>query len=164
MFLWYAWLEGRGGVELEALTLSQAGELRPHPISPRREVPAGISKPDYADDPNGLAHAEIEANRTRAIKEYSPAEIEGVRAACHLARRALDQVARSVDEGVTTDYLDWVCHDVITGGGGYPSPLNYFGFPKSCCTSVNEVVCHGIPDARPLQRGDIVSALLHPAL
>jgi methionyl aminopeptidase len=69
----------------------------------------------------------------------------------------LDACAAAVRPGVTTDELDRIAHDVTVAGGGYPSPLNYCSFPKSCCTSVNEVICHGIPDARPLEDGDIVN-------
>jgi methionine aminopeptidase len=124
-------------------------------------------------------------------------EIEGIRAACLLARRALDAAHAAVRPGVTTDEIDRIVHEVIVEGGGYPSPLNYYNFPKSVCTSVNEVggwglsfllggarprlllpcprlkplsrttplprrqqqqvICHGIPDARELQDGDIVN-------
>jgi methionyl aminopeptidase len=69
----------------------------------------------------------------------------------------LDACAAAVRPGVTTDELDRIAHEVTIAGGGYPSPLNYCSFPKSCCTSVNEVICHGIPDARPLEDGDIVN-------
>ena len=69
----------------------------------------------------------------------------------------LDACAAAVRPGVTTDELDRIAHEVTVAGGGYPSPLNYCSFPKSCCTSVNEVICHGIPDMRPLDDGDIVN-------
>lgn len=69
----------------------------------------------------------------------------------------LDACAAAVRPGVTTDELDRIAHEVTVAGGGYPSPLNYCSFPKSCCTSVNEVICHGIPDMRPLEDGDIVN-------
>lgn len=69
----------------------------------------------------------------------------------------LDACSAAVRPGVTTDEIDRICHEVTLAGGGYPSPLNYCSFPKSCCTSVNEVICHGIPDARPLEDGDIVN-------
>ena len=80
-----------------------------------------------------------------------------MRAACSLARHVMDTVAWALEPGVTTEELDRICHAVTVGNGAYPSPLNYMGFPKSLCTSVNEVVCHGIPDARPLEDGDIVN-------
>jgi hypothetical protein len=72
-------------------------------------------------------------------------------------RKVLDACAAAVRPGVTTDELDRIAHEVTVAGGGYPSPLNYCSFPKSCCTSVNEVICHGIPDMRPLEDGDIVN-------
>jgi len=59
--------------------------------------------------------------------------------------------------GITTEEIDKAVHDFIISQDAYPSPLNYYGFPRSCCTSVNEIICHGIPDTRPLQNGDIVN-------
>lgn len=69
----------------------------------------------------------------------------------------LDLVASHVKPGVTTDELDAICHQACIDRNSYPSPLNYVKFPKSICTSVNEVICHGIPDQRPLQEGDIIN-------
>ncbi|KAL7566217.1 hypothetical protein ACA910_011287 [Epithemia clementina (nom. ined.)] len=80
-----------------------------------------------------------------------------MRQAARLARQALDLACRVVQPGMTTDEVDTVVHNAIVRAGAYPSPLNYSGFPKSLCSSVNEVVCHGIPDTRPLEMGDIVS-------
>ena len=74
-----------------------------------------------------------------------------------LARRALDIGHAAVKAGVTTDQIDEVIHNFIIENDGYPSPLNYYKFPKSHCSSVNEVICHGIPDSRPLEEGDIVN-------
>lgn len=62
-----------------------------------------------------------------------------------------------VKPGVTTEEIDKAVHDFIISQDAYPSPLNYYSFPRSCCTSVNEIICHGIPDTRPLQEGDIVN-------
>ena len=73
------------------------------------------------------------------------------------AAEILLEVGSQVEPGITTDYLDEVAHEATIDKGGYPSPLNYRGFPKSVCTSVNEVICHGIPDSRPLADGDIVN-------
>jgi methionyl aminopeptidase len=84
-------------------------------------------------------------------------EIERMRRAGRAAAEILFEVAPHVIPGVTTDRLDEVAHEATIARGGYPSPLNYRGFPKSVCTSVNEVVCHGIPDSRPLAEGDIVN-------
>jgi len=80
-----------------------------------------------------------------------------MRAAGRVAREVLDIAGRAVRVGVTTDEIDALVHEETLKRGAYPSPLNYHGFPKSCCTSVNEVICHGIPDDRKLQNGDIIN-------
>ena len=74
-----------------------------------------------------------------------------------LARRTLDYGHSLVKVGVTTDYIDEKVHQFIIDNEAYPSPYNYYKFPKSLCTSVNEVICHGIPDSRPLENGDIIN-------
>ncbi len=74
-----------------------------------------------------------------------------------MAADVLATTANAIDVGITTDELDAVCHRATVAQGAYPSPLNYHGYPKSLCTSVNEVICHGIPDSRPLGNGDIVN-------
>jgi methionyl aminopeptidase len=84
-------------------------------------------------------------------------EIERMRATCRLAAEVLDFIAPHVVAGVTTDHLNDLCHRFIVERGAYPSPLNYYGFPKSICTSVNDVVCHGIPGGQVLKEGDIVN-------
>jgi methionyl aminopeptidase len=83
--------------------------------------------------------------------------IERMRRTGRAAAEILREVGAAVAPGVTTDELDARCHEACLARGGYPSPLNYGGFPKSVCTSVNEVICHGIPDDRPLRDGDIVN-------
>ena len=80
-----------------------------------------------------------------------------MRRAGRAAAEVLQTVGAAVRPGVTTDELDALCHEECIRRGGYPSPLNYDGFPKSLCTSVNEVICHGIPDDRALIDGDIVN-------
>lgn len=82
-------------------------------------------------------------------------EQEGVRLAGKLGREVLDEAARAIAPGVTTDEIDRVVHEACIERECYPSPLGYYKFPKSCCTSVNEVICHGIPDMRPLENGDL---------
>lgn len=82
-------------------------------------------------------------------------EQEGVRTAAKLGREVLDEAAKAVDVGVTTDELDRIVHEACIDRECYPSPLGYYKFPKSVCTSVNEVICHGIPDTRPLVNGDL---------
>jgi methionyl aminopeptidase len=80
-----------------------------------------------------------------------------MRASCQLAAQVLQHAGTLVKPGVTTDEIDRAVHKMIIDNGAYPSPLRYGKFPKSVCTSVNECVCHGIPDSRPLEDGDIVN-------
>ncbi|UYV61502.1 BMS1 [Cordylochernes scorpioides] len=91
------------------------------------------------------------------IRVLDEEEIEGVRTASKLGREVLDIVAGALEVGITTDEIDLLVHEACIDRECYPSPLNYYGFPKSCCTSVNEVICHGIPDLRPLQDGDLLN-------
>jgi methionyl aminopeptidase len=87
----------------------------------------------------------------------TPEEIEKMRVACRFAASVLDFIRPHVQVGVTTDELDRLCHDYIVERGAYPAPLHYKGFPKSICTSVNEVSCHGVPNDRVLVDGDIIN-------
>jgi methionyl aminopeptidase len=87
----------------------------------------------------------------------APDVIERMRKACHIARDILEEVGAAVAPGVTTDEIDRISHEAHVSRGVYPSPLRYNHFPKSLCTSVNEVICHGIPDDRALVDGDIVN-------
>ncbi|KAJ2715309.1 Methionine aminopeptidase 1 [Coemansia spiralis] len=133
------------------------GELRPaYPLSPRREVPAGIQVPDYALRADGVSKLE-QTYRNAQIAVMEGEELETMRHVCRLGREVLDAAARVIRPGITTDEIDRVVHEATIERGAYPSPLNYFGFPKSVCTSVNEVICHGIPDQRKLVEGDIVN-------
>ena len=86
----------------------------------------------------------------------TPETIERMRVAARIAARAMAAAAEAIAPGVTTDALDAVAHEYMLDHGAYPSTLGYRGYPKSSCTSVNEVICHGIPDARPLEDGDLV--------
>lgn len=96
--------------------------------------------------------------RTQQVKLHDAREFDGMRRAGHLAAATLDFVGPHVRPGVTTGELDRLCHDFIVGRGAIPAPLGYRGFPKSICTSVNHVVCHGIPDERKvLAAGDILN-------
>ena len=134
------------------------GSLRPcYPLSPKRHVPPHIVRPDYADHPQGYPASEMESKRDTQIRVLSPAEVEGMRTVCRLAREVLDIGARAVRPGITTDEIDRIIHEATIERDCYPSPLNYHKFPKSTCTSVNEVICHGIPDGRVLVDGDIVN-------
>ncbi len=91
------------------------------------------------------------------ITIHKPEDFEGMRKAGKLASQILTRISEFVQEGVTTNYINDLCHKWIIEAGAIPAPLNYRGFPKSICTSVNHVVCHGIPDERKLREGDIVN-------
>ena len=94
---------------------------------------------------------------SRRITIYAPEDFVGMRAAGQLAAAALDMILPYVQPGVTTASLDRLCHDFILAHGAIPAPLNYRGFPKSICTSINHVVCHGIPGDRRLVAGDVLN-------
>ncbi|PKL41216.1 MAG: type I methionyl aminopeptidase [Spirochaetae bacterium HGW-Spirochaetae-1] len=84
-------------------------------------------------------------------------QIEGIRKSCELTKQTLDMVEERIAEGITTNEINGWVHEFITSRGGIPAPLNYNGFPKSVCTSINEVICHGIPEDRSLKNGDIIN-------
>jgi methionyl aminopeptidase len=130
--------------------MSSTTAIAPGTISPPRAVPAGIVRPHYVDAPAGTPADYDDA----MVKD--PETIERMRAAGRIAADAVLEVGRHVAPGVTTDELDRVGHEYILSRGAYPSTLGYKGFRKSLCTSVNEVICHGVPDSRPLGAGDIV--------
>ncbi len=130
--------------------------MRPfYPLTPRREVPDTIKKPDYAL--NGTPNSELLEARSNKIDPFNEQELKKYRTVCKLGREVLDAAAAAVKPGVTTDEIDEIVHRETIKRKAYPSPLNYYNFPKSVCTSVNEIICHGIPDKRPLQDGDIVN-------
>ena len=122
--------------------------LHPGRLSPTRQVPADIQRPEYV----GRKHP-----RTGEPDVKTPEIIERMRVAGKLAAQALEAVGAAVKPGVTTDYLDQVGHDFLVSHGAYPSTLGYRGYPKSLCTSLNEVICHGIPDDTLINDGDIVN-------
>jgi methionyl aminopeptidase len=122
--------------------------LRPGRISPMRQVPAQITRPEYV----GKRYPRIgEPN----VKDA--ATIEAMRAAARIAAQALAEVGKHVEPGVTTDELDRVGHEFLCDHGAYPSTLGYRGYPKSLCASLNEVICHGIPDDTVVEDGDIIN-------
>ena len=122
--------------------------LHPGRLSPARQVPANIPRPEYV----GKKHP------TLGEPDVKDADtIARMRVACRLAAQALEEVGRHVRPGVTTDYLDGIGHDFLAAHGAYPSTLGYRGYPKSLCTSLNEVICHGIPDDTVVGDGDIVN-------
>ena len=125
------------------------GRVLPGAISPMRPVPEHIERPPYAET------GEVVPWDEPRVK--SPDVIERMRHAGKVAAEILRLAGEAVRPGLTTDELDQYVHDLYIERGAYPSPLNYHGYPKSVCTSVNEVICHGIPDSRALQDGDIVN-------
>ncbi|MDQ6837832.1 MAG: type I methionyl aminopeptidase [Actinomycetota bacterium] len=128
---------------------SQEGKVRPGHVSAMRAVPEGIEPTSYYS--TGRVQREDEAM-------VKPADVvQRMRRACRVAAEVLAVTGAAVAPGVTTDELDIVAHDAYVTRGAFPSTLNYHEYPKSICTSVNEVICHGIPDDRPLLAGDIVN-------
>ena len=125
------------------------GRIEQGVISPMRSVPANIAKPPYAE--TGSV-PRLEEGRVK-----TPEVIERMRIAGDAAKEILRQAGEFVRPGITTDAIDVFVHDLTIKMGGYPSPLNYHNYPKSVCTSVNEVICHGIPDSRILLDGDIIN-------
>ena len=127
--------------------------LQPGVVSPLRAVPPSIARPEYVGKPRAARYTGSEVKDAETI--------ERMRIAGRLAAQALDEVGRAIKPGVTTDDLDRVGHDFLCDNGAYPSTLGYPGggrgpaFPKSLCTSVNEVICHGVPDSTVLGDGDI---------
>jgi len=121
----------------------------PGTISPRRPVPAHIARPEYVDKPAPARFQGPEVKR--------PETIERMRLAGRIAAQALQEVGKQVTPGVTHDELDRIGHEFLLDHDAYPSTLGYRGFPKSLCTSANEVICHGIPDSRVVEDGDIVN-------
>ena len=123
--------------------------VAPGEVSARRPVPASIPRPEYVDRPGPAAYTGPEVKDAETV--------EKMRVAGRIAADAMAAAADAIAPGVTTDEIDRVGHDYLMDHHAYPSTLGYKGFPKSLCTSVNEVICHGIPDSRPLQDGDIVN-------
>eukprot|EP01113_Clastostelium_recurvatum_P037964 TRINITY_DN5609_c0_g1_i1.p1 TRINITY_DN5609_c0_g1~~TRINITY_DN5609_c0_g1_i1.p1 ORF type:complete len:360 (-),score=60.08 TRINITY_DN5609_c0_g1_i1:38-1117(-) len=130
------------------------GPLRPARVTPMRSVPAHIPRPEYADTGKPVIEDRARGN---AVVPYNQQEIEILREVAKIGRDALDIAGAKACVGMTTEELDIIVHEAIIERNAYPSPLNYRGFPKSCCTSINEVICHGIPDQRPLEAGDILN-------
>jgi methionyl aminopeptidase len=125
-----------------------AATLQPGRISPPRSVPADIARPEYVGR---------RAPRLGERDVKDPETVERMRVAGRLAAQALAEVGRHVAPGVSTDELDQIGHEFLLDHGAYPSTLGYRGYPKSLCTSLNEVICHGIPDDTIIGDGDIVN-------
>ena len=125
------------------------GSLTPGVVSKALSVPKNIVKPDYVGK---KAPAEWTGGHVK-----NPEQIAKIRAAGKLAAQAIELAGNSIRVGMRTNELDVIVHDFLISNGAYPSTLGYRGFPKSCCTSVNEIICHGIPDDLEIQDGDIVN-------
>lgn len=125
------------------------GKLQPGKISPIRRVPAEIIRPEYVGKPAPAPHI--------GGDKYDVETIQKIRRAGRIAAQALNAVLTAARPGMTTDELDEIGHEFLLSQGAYPSTLGYRGYPKSLCTSVNEVICHGIPDETELEEGDIVN-------
>ncbi len=133
---------------IQAVRWGTVTTVKPYALSPRRPVPAAIPRPVYVDRPG--------PENYQGPDVMSDEIIEAMRQTGRIAHQAILEGAKLIVPGVTTDAIDAVIHEYICDNGGYPATLGYRGFPKSCCTSVNEVICHGIPDMRPLENGDLV--------
>jgi methionyl aminopeptidase len=123
--------------------------LKPGRLSPWREVPAHITRPEYV--------GKRAPRRFRGSDVQTPETIEKMRVAGKLAAQATQLAGKHCVPGVSTDEIDRIVHEFLCDHGAYPSTLGYKGFPKSCCTSLNEVICHGIPDDTVIEDGDIIN-------
>ncbi len=126
-----------------------ANRIRPGRVTPMRTVPSHIGRPPYADTGQVV--------RTAGSGIQTPDVIARMRVAGRVAAEVLQLVGAAVRPGITTEELDVIAHEACIERNAYPSPLNYHGYPKAICTSVNEVICHGIPDDRRLVDGDIAN-------
>lgn len=127
----------------------QTGHLVPGKISPRRSVPSQIPRPEYVGKP---APARFMGSQIKSAEQ-----IEKIRKAGKIAAQAIELVGENAKVGVSTDELDEIAHEFLVSQGAYPSTLGYRGYPKSICSSINEVICHGIPDDTKLLDGDIIN-------
>ena len=125
------------------------GCLTPGVVTPIRTVPADIVRPEYVGKKT--------PNEGNDSNMYTPEEVERVRAAGKVAAGAIMEAAKIAVPGTTTDQIDVLIHEYICDHGAYPSTVDYRGYPKSVCTSLNEVICHGIPDSTVLEDGDILN-------
>jgi methionyl aminopeptidase len=127
--------------------MSVRAPLVPGVQTPRRDVPSSLARPEYVDKPA--------PKRDTGSGVRTPEVIEAMRVASRIAAQALEEGGKAVKPGATTDDIDKVVHEFLLDHHAYPSTLGYRRFPKSCCTSLNEVICHGIPDSTPIEDGDI---------
>ena len=129
------------------MSLRARAPLSPGVLGPQRTVPVNIARPEYVGKPgpSPFDGPEVQTQETIAL----------MRVAGKLAANALAEVGKAVAPGITTEELDQIGHDYLCDHGAYPSTLGYRGYPRSLCSSLNEVICHGIPDSTVLQDGDI---------
>jgi len=127
----------------------KAGKLTPGKLSPTRAVPTSIARPEYVGKPGPAPH--------KGGDKYDQETIRRIRRASKIAAQALELVLESAKPGMTTDDLDRIGHEFLISQHAYPSTLGYRGFPKSLCSSMNEVICHGIPDDTVLEDGDLLN-------
>jgi len=134
---------------MDAIQQAEVSPLTPGSLSPARPVPAHIARPEYVGRrrPTPFSGSEVKDRET----------INRMRRAGKLAAQALVAVGQAVRPGITADELDQIGHEFLIAHGAYPSTLGYRGYPKSLCTSLNEVICHGIPDSTVISDGDIVN-------
>jgi methionyl aminopeptidase len=125
------------------------GKLVPGRLSSARAVPSGITRPEYVGKPGPAPHV--------GGDKYDQDTIQRIRIASRIAAQALDLVLESAKPGMTTDDLDRIGHEFLISQNAYPSTLGYRGFPKSLCSSMNEIICHGIPDDTVLENGDLLN-------
>ena len=128
--------------------MNTRGKLTPGKPTPIRTVPDSIERPEYA------WKDEVQENVGEPVIQTAET-IEKMREASRIAANALEAAGAAVAPGVTTDEIDRIAHEYMLDHGAYPSTLGYRGFEKSCCTSLNEIVCHGIPDTTVIKDGDI---------
>jgi methionyl aminopeptidase len=128
---------------------AKTGNLIPGRISPKLDVPASIPRPEYVGKavPSKFTGSNIK----------TPEQIEKIRHSGKIAAQAIELVGQNAKPGITTDELDKTAHKFLIDNGAYPSTLGYRGYPKSICSSLNEVICHGIPDDTVLEDGDILN-------
>jgi methionyl aminopeptidase len=128
---------------------NDTGSIMPGMVSKQLDVPAAIMRPEYVgkNSPSEWTGGHVK----------NPEQVEKIRAAGKLAAQAIELAGSLITPGISTNDLDVIVHEFLVSKGAYPSTLGYRGFPKSCCTSVNEIICHGIPDDLEIREGDIVN-------
>jgi methionyl aminopeptidase len=128
---------------------NDTGWLMPGVVTKQLDVPAAIVRPEYVgkNSPSEWTGGHVK----------NPEQVEKIRAAGKLAAQAIELAGSQITPGISTNELDVIVHEFLVSNNAYPSTLGYRGFPKSCCTSVNEIICHGIPDDLEIRDGDIVN-------